>query len=266
MNYLRKHIWLGFLFSIVIALGACSKYNKVLKSNDYKFKYRKAVDYFNDGKYVKAATLLDQVKPIFKATDQIDSISYYYAYCQYKQRQYIMAAHYFKDLAETYPRSPFTPRSDYMFGYCYYVASPKYSLDQDNSERAIQALREFIRLYPDSEKVDEAKLYISELRNKLVKKSFESAKLYYKLEEYKAAIIALNNSLNEYPGTKYREEIMYLILESNFILAERSIIEKKEERYQNTVYAYYSFIEEFPESKYIDKAKTYFEKANHYIN
>ncbi len=50
------------------------------------------------------------------------------------------------------------------------------------------------------------------MRDKLVEKSFISARLYYDLGYYKSAILALRNSLIEYPETRYREELMFLIL------------------------------------------------------
>jgi len=88
------------------------------------------------------------------------------------------------------------------------------------------------------------------MRNKLVQKSYLSAKLYYNLEDYKASIIALQNSLNDFPDTEHREELMYLLLRSNFLLAENSISIMQVERYQDTVDEYYSFVGEFPESRY----------------
>jgi outer membrane protein assembly factor BamD len=88
-----------------------------------------------------------------------------------------------------------------------------------------------------------------------------SAKLYYNLEDYKASIIALQNSLNEYPDTEHREELMFLLLRSNYLLAENSILERQVERYQETVDEYYSFVGEFPESKYRQQADRIYDGA-----
>ena len=77
-----------------------------------------------------------------------------------------------------------------------------------------------------------------------------SGKLYYELGDYKASIISLQNSLEEFPNTEHREELMYLLLRSNYLLAENSIVEKQSERYQDTVDKYYSFVGEFPKSIY----------------
>jgi len=85
--------------------------------------------------------------------------------------------------------------------------------------------------------------------------------LYYDLGDFKASIIALRNSLNEYPETKYREELMFLLLKSSYLLAKNSVESKLKDRYQATVDEYYSFISEFPEGKFSGDAKVMYEAS-----
>jgi outer membrane protein assembly factor BamD len=71
-------------------------------------------------------------------------------------------------------------------------------LDQENTLKAIESLQLFINLYPKSERVAEASKLIQNLRDKLEKKAFENAKLYfvtgaYDPSNYKSAIIAFKN-------------------------------------------------------------------------
>jgi outer membrane protein assembly factor BamD len=95
-------------------------------------------------------------------------------------------------------------------------------------------------------------------------KSFINAKLYFDLGYYKSSIIALRNSLSDYPDTKYREDIMYLMVKSNYNLAEKSIEYKQKERYQNALDEYYSFMTEYPKSKYSgDVQKIYKDLADY---
>ena len=56
--------------------------------------------------------------------------------------------------------------------------------------------------------------------------------------------------MTEYPDTKYREDIKFMILNSHYLLADNSVPQKKKERFQDTLDEYYSFIGEFPESRY----------------
>ena len=172
-----------------------------------------------------------------------------------------MASHYYEELASTYPNSIYEEEASYMSGYCYYLLSPRPSLDQEYSYKAINALTLFRINHPSSTRDDEANRLIKSLREKLVEKSYLNAKLYFDLGDYKSAIIALRNSLGDYPDTKHREELMFLILKSSYLLAENSIESKKMERYQATVDEYYSFIGEFPKGEYADQAKDMYEDA-----
>lgn len=246
---------------VLLAVSSC-KYEKLLKSRDYKLKYQKAMEYYADEDYMRAEGLFEQLKPILRGTVQADTVYFYAAYCSFHQKSYLLAAHYFDEFKKYYGNSPFVEEAEFMNAYSIYHLSPKPSLDQTYSYQTISRLGIYLSRYPNSERKDQCIEIIDELKNKLIEKSFQSAKLYYNLENYKAAIVALNNSLEEFPGTKYREEIMFLILKSKFLLAEYSIPEKRIERYQSAVDEYYAFSGEFPESKYNQDAKEMFNTSN----
>ncbi len=94
-----------------------------------------------------------------------------------------------------------------------------------------------------------------------MEKSYLSAKLYYNMSEYKAAIVALKNSLEEYPNTPHREEMLFLIVRSAYLLADNSVPEKRKERFQATIDEYFTFIAEYPESSYAKEAKEIHERS-----
>jgi len=248
----------GLMMVTLLLLVGCGEYEQILKSRDYPVKYEKALEYYNAEEFVKSATLLDQVANIYRGTTKADTVKYYQAMSYYGQRDYILAGHYFNELATVYSSSEFVEEAEFMTAYCYYQMSPRPSLDQEATFKAINALRMYISKYPSSDKVPEAKALIAELSDKIVEKSYNSAKLYYDLGYYKSAIIALRNSLEQYPDTQYREELLYLILRSSYLLADNSIESKKKERLQSTVDEYLSFKSEFPDSKYEKDAERMF--------
>ena len=122
--------------------------------------------------------------------------------------------------------------ANFMAAMCDYKIAPRPELDQENTRNAIEGFNIFITRFPASSKVEESKKLIKELEEVLVEKSYLSAKLYYDMKQYKAAVVALNNSLKEYANTKYREEMMFLKLNSLFLYAENSLPAKQKERYQ----------------------------------
>src|SRR6056297_195572 len=255
---------LPILIVALIAISSC-KYEKLLKSSDYSLKYNKALEYYEEEDYMRADGLFEQLKPVLKGTSQADTVFFYSAYCNYHQGNYLLAAYYFDEFRRTYGNSHFVEEAEFMNAYCNYKLSPRPSLDQGNTYQAISLFALYMSRYPNSDRIDECVQYVKELRNKLAEKSFNSAKLYYDLGDYKAAVVAFNNCLDEFPNSKYREDIMYLILKSRFLLAEYSIEEKKTERYQQTVDEYYSFVGEFPESEHYEESVTIFNKSQSHL-
>ncbi len=257
---------ISLILSLLVIFASCGDYNKILKSTDYEFKYKKAVEYYEEGEYVKAAGLFQELVNIYRGTSKADKIYYYYAKSMIGQKDYLMAGHYFKSLVKEFPTSEYVEEAQFMVGYCAYLVSPKPRLDQTITHEAIQSLQLYINLYPYSDRVDEANRLIDELRNKLVYKSFLNAKLYYDFENYKAAVIAIGNSLKEYPDTEYREELMYMLLKSKYLLAINSVEDKKEERLSSALDEYFTFVDEFPESKYKKEADKFYETTAKLLN
>lgn len=148
-----------------------------------------------------------------------------------------------------------------MYAYCFYRSSPRPELDQSNTLLALSAFAEYTAKYPNSERNAKIKIMVKELRDKLMEKSYLNSKLYFDIGNYKSAIVALRNSVNQYPNSKYREEQMYLILRSSYLLATNSVPAKRRERLQNTIDEYYNFASEFPESKHMSAAKQMYKRT-----
>jgi len=131
----------------------------------------------------------------------------------------------------------------------------------------MQAISEYLDRYPKSQKRDELLENMIELRQKLYDKAFLNAKLYYDVGYYNSAVTALRNAILKYPESNHREELAYLIVSAQCLYARNSVPALQRQRYLDTQNAYYSFIDEYPESKYRkeadkmqDEAKKFLEK------
>jgi outer membrane protein assembly factor BamD len=142
-----------------------------------------------------------------------------------------------------------------MSAYCFYLESPTFSLDQENTIKAIEALQLFINLYPKSERVTEASKLISNLRDKLETKSYANAKLFLDIGDFKSAVIAFRNSAREFPDTKYAEEMEFLTIRAQALYAGASFENKQEERYNEAILLYTEFVINYPSSKYLKEAE-----------
>lgn len=252
---------------VAVFFASCSEYQRLLKSNDPELKYSKAVEYFDKGDYVRANSLFEEITPYFRATERSETLLNYIARSYMGQKDYYSSGEYYKVYVRTYPKGRYVQEAKYMIGYCYYLESPDARLDQTMTYNAIDALQEFIDIYPENERVLEANALLDELRDKLAYKAYLNAKLYYNLgnylgNNYLAAITLARNALKSYPATKHREELSMIILESKYQQAVQSVVDKMEERYTETIDEYYSFINEYPSSKYRKQADKIFSDSN----
>ncbi len=255
-----------FAISVLLIVTSCGDYQKIIKSTDYEYKLKKAREYYDNKDFTKATQLYSELVNIYRGTNRADQVYYYLAKSNFGQRDYLMAGHYFRQLVKEYPHSTFAEESEYIIGYCYYLDSPTPRLDQKTTQDAIDAFQLFINIYPSSNKVADANKLIDELREKLVLKSYLNGKLYYDLGDYRASVISLTNSLKEYPDSKYREELMFYLLKSKYLLSENSVEEKKRDRQNAELDEYYTFVDEFPNSKFRKEADRFFANTKKMMN
>ena len=252
----KLKVTLSILLIIMVAIAGCkSKFEKLRASNDTAKKYREAVRLYEKKDYSKALSLFDDLVQKYRGTAEAEDLSYYFAYTHYKLRDYTTARYHFKTFADTYASSPKAEECRFMAAYCFYLESPVYSLDQDNTIKAIEALQLFINLYPKSDRVAEASKLIDNLRDKLETKSYANAKLFLDIGDYKSAVIAFRNSARDFPDTKYAEEMEFLTIRAQALYAKASFEIKQEERYNEAIQLYNEFAQTYPSSKYLKEAE-----------
>ena len=250
---------------ISVLASSCGNYEKLLKSTDNDLKKTKAKEFYEAGQYVKSTELLTQILPRYRATDEAEELNWINAQSYYGMKDYVMAGTYFKAFIDQFPFGKHAEEANFMAAMCDYKISPRAELSQENTKNAIEGFNIFINRFPSSSKIDESRKLMKELQEVLVEKSYLNARLYYDMKQYKAAIVALTNSLKEYSDTKYREEMMFLKLNSMYLYAVNSMPVKQKERYQSALDDYYSFMEEFPKSTYGKDVNSIYQKTNKFL-
>lgn len=255
-----KYTKFGFIVLILAVLTSC-QHQKLLKSNDVDLKYEAAEAYYQEGKHTKAIEIYDQIIGRLKGDPRGEIAYYHYAYCYYNMKNYETAGFYFRSFVSIFPNSDYAEDALFTSAYCYYKTSPPPFLDQSDTRKAIDEMQIFIAQYPNSQKIEQCNQLIDELRDKLAEKSYLNARMYYDMGYYKAALISLENSLKDYPNTIHREELKFLLLKANYLLAENSVSDKQNERYKNAIEAYYDFELEYPNSKHKREAEKILEDS-----
>ncbi|RLZ08653.1 outer membrane protein assembly factor BamD [Faecalibacter macacae] len=248
---------LTLIVLVGLALSSCNKeYNKAMKSTDKDEIFNIATQLYKQGKYTEAIELYDRISTSFVGTDEASDIAYNTADSHFKDENFKLAGHLFKNFSGSYPMDKRAEEALYLSAFSYYKDSPKYNLDQTSTFTAIDELQGFINTYPNSEHVNDANKYITELRQKLELKAFEIGKVYYKTMKYKAAGVAFDNMVDEYPDSKFREEAMMYSLRSKAELAINfSRIENKDLRLQEARTQYRQLTKFYPNSQYKSEAE-----------
>lgn len=254
MRQKKVHILWVCVMCMTVLVG-CGEYQALLKSNDPELKYEKALEYFNRKEYAKAQTLLDDVTSYYRGTERSEDVLAYLARSYMGQKAYGSAAQYYEAYIRNYPKGKYATEARFQIGHCYYLDSPDPRLDQEITRKGIDALEQFIELFPDSPYSEQAMEEAAELTEKLAMKELYSARLYYNLgsylgNNYLSCEIISRNALKNYPDTQYAEEFHWLILQAKYQQTVISYEEKRLERARETQDECYNFMTDFPESKH----------------
>ena len=136
----------SFFFCIIL-LASCIQYQKALKSDDVAVKTEAANKMFETGKYLKAIRLYEQVAPAYKGKPQAERLFFMYSKSLYNTKQYYLAGYQFENFSASYPKSEKREEASFLASECFYKLSPVYSLDQTDTEKALEKVQKFIDTY-----------------------------------------------------------------------------------------------------------------------
>ena len=276
---MKKRILIG-ICAVLLLTSCAHEYNQVYKTTNNDYKYEFAKECFAKGKYGFAVPLLQDLVTIEKGTDNAQECLYMLAMAEYCLKDYQAASETFKKYYQTYPRGQYAEMASFYIGQSLFEGTPEPRLDQTPTIAAIAAFQEYLDIFPNGKMKETAQQRLFALQDKLVRKEYLNAKLYYNLgsyfgnsirtvdnnggNNYEACIITAQNALNDYPYSDLREDFAILIMKSKFELAQMSVEEKKVQRFQDAEDECYGFINEYPESKERKTAEEYIKKCKQY--
>jgi outer membrane protein assembly factor BamD len=254
---------LACLVLFTLLLSSCGEYQKVLHKGTSEEQYKMAVKMYESQDYSKALRLFEKITPTYRGKPQMERIQFMVAQANFNEKNYSMAGYYFDRFTKNYQKSSKQEEAAFLSAYSYKLASPRFSVDPTDTNKALESFQSFINTYPASDKIEEANKHYSEIREKLEKKYFEIAKTYYRtadydLRNYKAAIKAFDNLLEDFLGTKYKEEALYFSFKAGHDFVLKSYDRRKLERIEEAIKDYDRLKRAFPESKYMVDANEMF--------
>ena len=239
------------LFLLTAVLAACDNYKKVKESNNYDYKYEMAVKYYEKKEYDRASELFKELLVAFRGTSKTEKIFFYWVYCDYYMEDYLTAAYEFRRFVQSFPLSEYTEEMQYMIGVCYMKYSPNYPLDQEYTIKSIDEFQLYLEKYPKGKNSEIVNKNVDDLQYKLERKAFETAKMYYKIGEYRSSVVSGDNFCREFPDSKHTEEMRYMMVLASYDYADKSIEEKQIERFRQVPVYVDKFVRSHPKSEKI---------------
>jgi outer membrane protein assembly factor BamD len=115
-------VW--FLFLVIFISSCKSEFERVRTSSDAELILNKAFEYYEKEKYQRAQTLFDLVLTTVRGDARAEKAYFQYAYTHYHQKQFLLAAYYFKNFSNTFLNSPYREEAAFMSAYSNYLLSP----------------------------------------------------------------------------------------------------------------------------------------------
>ena len=245
-----------YSISILILISSCSEYQKALNSDEVSVKFNLGAELYDAEKYSKASRLFAQILPQYRGKPQAQKLTYMQAMCFYNTKDYNSSSYQMERFVNSYPDSEKVEEMAFLGAKSYYLMSPIFSKDSEDTKIAIDKLQEFINAFPESEFNDDANKLIFELDYRLELKEFNIALQYNVLTDYQAAIKSFENFLIDFPGSDLREKALYYRFDSAYKLAINSVVWRQKERIENAVSYFNSFKNSYNDSEFLDEMES----------
>ena len=207
---------------VALALAACSMFDKT----EPVAPDEPADKLYNEGLY-----LLNSKKDPKNAAKKFEEVDRQHPYSEWARKALIMSAfayyqgNAYDDCINTarryvtlHPGSPDAAYAQFLIGSSYFDQMPEISRDQDRTEKAMQALDEVVRKYPDSEYAVAAKRKIEIARDQLAGKEMDIGRQNLNSRNFVGAINRFKVVVTRYQTTRHVEEALFRLTEAYMAL------------------------------------------------
>ena len=245
---LKKWLCL-FLLPLILSCAAARKETPVLGAED---QFALAKREYEKKKYSEAVMEFQKLIFNYPGAAFVDSAQFLLGMCYFQDKDYSSSVGEFKKVLSSFSESPLADDASFMIAYAHFKDSPRSELDQTNTLKAVQELKDFLDEYPESQHAPEAQKLLFGARSKLAHKLFSNGRIYYKLKHYAAALIYLQDVLDQYSDTRYAAPASFLIAESYREQKKNDLAELE----------YRKFLEKYPGDKLTGKVKSRLSKLD----
>jgi outer membrane protein assembly factor BamD len=164
---------------------------------------------FEKGKYARAVVEYRDFLATFAGDERSDYAQYRIAESYRMEKEYSLAAVEYRILVSDYGYSDYVDDAFFLEGLCAFKQAPRVERDQTKSYEALDRLNRYLQLFPNSPRRAEAESVVKEIHDRLAKKEFFNAKLYFSKKRYAAALVYFTKITDLYPETLWARRSQY---------------------------------------------------------
>lgn len=178
-----------------------------------------------DKLYNEGLTLLNK-KDYVDAAKKFEEVDRQHPYSEWARKSLLMSAFAYYEVGEheqtiqaarrylaLHPGSPDAAYAQYLVASSYYDQIPDITRDQARTERAMQALDEVVRKFPDTEYAESARRKLEVARDQLAGKEMMIARYYQQRRNFTGAINRFKAVITQYQTTRHVEEALMRLAE-----------------------------------------------------
>ncbi len=204
------------ILSMILALSGCGGKQAIKEQPPCEQRYSAAKTKFDEHKYEQAKAILQEILYRCSGSATTPDILYYLGLSDYYLEKYDQAEYHFRDLVRDYHTHALAEPAQFMIGRTLLAQSRSPDRDQSEAQKALEEFQGFLEDHPTGTYADSARFYIVEARDKMAQKEFQAGKLYFRLQEYKAASIYFRTVLDDFSDTKWMQPACYELASSLF--------------------------------------------------
>lgn len=194
------------------------KTEEVVQSAPPDLLYNEALAHLEAGQAGKAAEKFEEIDKEHPYSDFARRSTLMSAYLNFRRGDYQEAINNAERFVTLFPASPDAAYAQYLIGESYFRQIPDVTRDQDQSRRAIEAMGEVVRKYPDSEYASDARRKMDVARDQLAGKEMQVGRYYMERREYLAGVNRFKSVVEEYQTTRHVEEALHRLTEAYLAL------------------------------------------------
>ena len=262
---LRSSLLLAGLAAVLLTSAGCGS-TTGLDADTPQQAFEKGLELYERGKYLRAIDYFRGVFDYGRTHEWADDATFYLGRAYQANDEFVLAANEYGRFVELYRGDPRAEEAEFYRVQSYVALSPRFELDQSDTERAVTYGRLYLNRYPQGAHADEVVTVIERLRAKLARKQYETARLYETRELYEAAALSFEEVLDQFPTSTYADDALAGAVVNWVRYAERSIPTRRAARYQSAVDNYQRLLEIFPDSPRLKEVEDDYGVAQTYLD